>query len=467
MKFKLPADVRKGLMRFQRIGVHRIDRRNGRVLLADEMGLGKTVQAIRWLRLRRSGALPVLIVCPASLKYNWDAELSKWFPELRRSIWSSWDGSAAVDAVIVNYDLLPRYFWWDKAKGGRVTAGARRDKLAKFHFSTLVLDEAHFIKSQGAKRTKCCVELSKTAKHRLVLTGTPILSRPVEAFTQLKVVDPGLFPSFWQYAARYCGARRTRFGWDFSGAQNTAELHDRLAGTVMIRRLKADVLKDLPPKRRTVLPLDIDNELAYSKADSMFKAFVREGGFDGNPRRVMQGLAKIEELKQLALAGKLRSVKEWISDFLESGEKLIVFGWHVSTITAIREHFKDRAVMVYGDVAIKDRHAAVQAFQNDPKTTLFVGNIKAAGVGLTLTAASNVAFVELGWTPAEHDQAEDRAHRIGQTDSVNAWYLLAKGTIEERIAAKLDKKRGVVSSVLDGKDVIEKQNLLMELLRDI
>jgi SNF2 family DNA or RNA helicase len=243
------------------------------------------------------------------------------------------------------------------------------------------------------------------------------------------------------------------------------ELHEKLTKTIMIRRLKKDVLPELPDKQYSSIPMEISNWTMYLEAQDDFIKFIRETkGLDA-ARKVSNAeqLTKIEALKQLAVAGKLKQAITWIEDMLDSGEKLVVFAVHKDVIDTLMEKFGDKAVKIDGSVSSINRDKAVEAFQNDEKVRLFVGNIKAAGVGLTLTAASNVAFLELPWTSSHLSQAEDRCHRIGQKNSVNVYYLLAAGTIEEEIARLLDKKRKILDSVLDGKET-EDESLLLSLM---
>jgi len=268
-----------------------------------------------------------------------------------------------------------------------------------------------------------------------------------------------------EFGRKYCAGKHNGYGWDFNGASNTAELNKKLTDSIMIRRKKQDVLMDLPDKIYASIPMELDNEKEYRYAESNFIQFVREykGADAAQKASAAQALTEIEGLKQLAIKGKLQQTLSWIENFLEVDGKLVVFAIHKATIDALMERFNPIAVKIDGSVTHADRQDAVDRFQNDPKIRLFVGNIKAAGVGITLTAASNVAVIELPWSPGDLSQAEDRCHRIGQKDSVTIHYLLAAGTIEEKIAALIDHKRHVLDQVLDGKETDE-SSLLSELL---
>jgi SWI/SNF-related matrix-associated actin-dependent regulator 1 of chromatin subfamily A len=310
-------------------------------------------------------------------------------------------------------------------------------------------------------------KISKRIDHFIALSGTPIVNRPIEMFNALNIIDPTVIPNFWEYTKRYCGRKHNGFGWDFSGATNTQELHKILSESIMLRRKKQDVLTELPDKTFSLVPMELDNEKEYFAAENDFIQFIKEtkGRQAAERAEGAQVLAEIEGLKQLAVKGKLTQSINWIADFLESDEKLVVFAVHKFVIDALMEAFKGKAVKIDGSVKNEDRQTAVDKFQNDDNIRLFVGNIQAAGVGITLTKASNVAFLELPWTPGALVQAEDRVHRIGQKDAVTVHYLLAAGTIEEKIARLIDSKRKILDRVLDGRRT-EEESLLGELINE-
>lgn len=440
---------------FQKEGVAFIDHNKGRALIADEMGLGKTIQALGWLQLHPE-IRPAIIVVPASLKLNWLREIQNWMsiPESKVIVLSgttAWPISKGIQIVILNYDILADWTPFLKILNPQV----------------IITDECHYYKSNQARRTKAIKLLAKGIPHVIALSGTPIVNRPIEAYNAIRIIEPNLFPDSWKFAHRYCGAKYNGFGWDFSGATNTNELHERLVGSIMIRRLKKDVLKDLPEKVRSFVPVELSNEAEYYKAERNFIQYVREvrGKDAASKASGAEDLVKIEGLKQLAVAGKLKQATEWISDFLEVDGKLVVFCTHRFVVDYLMETFKKVAVKLDGSVSQNERQNAVDSFQNNNDIRLFVGNIQAAGVGITLTASSNVVFLELPWTPGALVQAEDRVHRIGQRDSVNIHYLLAVGTIEEKIARLIDHKRKVLDSVLDG-SITEEESLLSELMKE-
>lgn len=429
--------LKKALFPYQIEGVRFIESRKGNALLADEMGLGKSAETLAWLQLHPEKR-PVIVVVPASLKLNWEKEARMWMAAPVVQVLSGTKPNVPLigEIIIINYDILSGWL----------------PALKEIKAKVLVLDEVHYTKNQTAKRTKAVRALKKTIPHLLALSGTPIINRPVEAFTVLSMLDTS-FNSFWKFTQRYCDAKNNGFGWDFSGASNTEELHKKLTETVMIRRMKADVLTDLPAKIRSFTPIALRNETNYKKAEKNFIDWIRENRGDAAAKKAKnaEALAEVEVLKQVSIAEKLPGCIQWIQDFLEVNDKLVVFANHKIVIEELMAEFKDVAVKIDGSVATDKRQEIVEQFQTNKQIKLFIGNIKAAGVGITLTASSTVAFVELPWTPGELDQAEDRCHRIGQKDSVNIHYLMAPGTIEDKIARLLDNKRNIVDQVLDGK----------------
>ena len=437
---------------FQQKGVGFLEAKRGRALIADEMGLGKTIQALAWLQLHPE-LTPIIIVVPASLKLNWEREIETWMTNTGtvQILSGTTPHLISADIVIINYDILSAWV----------------DAIKQLEPQVMILDEVHYTKNNQAKRTKAVKRLGKFIPHVIGLSGTPIVNRPIEIYNAVNIIDRTIFPNQWDYTEKYCARKYNGFGWDVSGASNTEELNYKLTNTIMLRRLKKDVLPDLPDKIRSYIPIELDNVEDYQFAESNFISFVRQckGKEAAKQASNAQALAEIEGLKQLAVNGKLKQCINWIRDFLESDEKLVVFATHKFVIEELMKAFPKIAVKVDGSVTGKNRQLAVDAFQKLSTVRLFVGNVKAAGVGITLTAASNIAFIELPWSPGDVVQAEDRVHRIGQKNSVNIHYLLASETIEERITKLIDKKRKILDSVLDGK-VTETESLLSALMNE-
>jgi hypothetical protein len=419
------------LQPFQWAGVrYALDAR--RVFIADEQGLGKTVEALA--ALEADDAFPAIVVCPASLKLNWEREARKWLPH--RSI-AVVEGRVAVpqtgDITILNYEIV----------------AAHRDELARVRPRALVVDESHYCKNPKAKRTQAVRRLAGAVRDdglRLALTGTPVLNHAEDLISQLRVL--GRLEDFGSGA---------RFSRQFQGPLTEERLHWHLRRRCFVRRLKSEVLPQLPAKRRVVVPVALDNEREYRLAERDVIEWLREQPLDLSELNARiaatlraERLAQLTTLQRLAARGKLNAALAWIHDFLESGEPLVVFARHVDVQRAVLERFPD-ALHLLGADSMGERDDAVRAFQDPDGPRLIVAATRVGAQGITLTRASNVAFLELEWTPAMHDQAEDRCHRIGQRDAVTAWYLLAAGSIDETMAELVESKRGHIAAVTDGR----------------
>lgn len=467
--------LRGTLMPFQKEGVEKAVEWRGRVLIGDEMGLGKTVQAIAYM-LAAEKAEPTIIICPASLKYNWRNEILKWTHIQYKDILLV-EGTKAVPivdypVVIINYDVVRKWV----------------PMLVAAKPALIIMDECHYIKNKKAQRSKAVRQLCKGVPQIIGLSGTPIENRPVELYEPISIIHPTLFPNFWHFAMRYCGAKKNGFGWDFSGVSNAAELHEILSNSIMIRRKKTDVLKDLPPKRYSIIPLEITNRAEYNSAEQDLVSWLQGKVDDKYERRKQEieeayenvtvaldeaaikqeketiaariggteTLVRIEYLKQLAAAGKMDMVFSWVDNFLEeTDEKLVLFATHRTIIAQVMERYQKTAVKVDGSVTGIKRQEAVDTFQQKKKIRLFVANIKAGGVGLTLTAASKLAFLEYPVNPGQLDQAADRVHRISQKAPVTIYNFVGRDTIEESMLQLIDKKRNAIEQVLDGKDKLD------------
>jgi SWI/SNF-related matrix-associated actin-dependent regulator 1 of chromatin subfamily A len=422
---------------FQRAGVaYLLEQR--RAFLADEQGLGKTIEALA--TLEADDAYPAIVVCPASLKLNWMREIERWLPGRSAQALSGMGGNdspiPAADITVVNYDIL----------------AARAQALAAMAPRALVLDESHYCKNSAAKRTQAVARLATSVPSDglvLALTGTPVMNRPPELIAQLRIL--GRLADFGSGA---------QFGRRFKGADAHVRLHWHLRSRCFVRRLKVDVLPQLPAKTRTVVPVELDNESEYRLAETDVIAWLRSRPLDLSELDAKvaaalraERLVRLNALKMLAARGKLHAALAWIHDFCSSGERLVVFARHREIQRAVVERFP-HALHILGEDTHAARDASLEAFQaaDNSENQLIVCSIEVAGQGLTLTQASNVTFLELDWTPAKHDQAEDRCHRIGQQDAVNAWYLLAAGTIDETMATLLERKRAIIGAVTDGRE---------------
>ncbi|KAM4538042.1 DNA annealing helicase and endonuclease ZRANB3 [Fundulus diaphanus] len=452
---ELPPKLLQRLMPFQREGVEFALSKGGRCMIADEMGLGKTVQAIAVACAYRQ-EWPLLVVVPSSLKYPWIEELERWIPELQpRDInlvenKSHTMGISSSKVTVLGYGLL--------------TTDARPlvEALSRQRFAVVVLDESHYLKSRNAARTKILVPLIQSAKRAILLTGTPALGRPEELFMQIDALYPRRFGTWTDYAKKYCNAHYRYFGhrrqWDCRGASNLKELHQRLS-QIMIRRLKAEVLSQLPPKIRQRIPFDLPKEAAkeasasFAEWERLMKGLGSGVAATENPFTEVMGLVT-QMYKQTAIA-KAGAVKDYIKMMLEAEQlKFLVFAHHLTMLQACTEaaiEAKAGYIRIDGSVPSSERIKLVHKFQSEPKTRVAILSIQAAGQGLTFTAASHVVFAELYWNPGHMKQAEDRAHRIGQTSSVNVHYLIAKGTFDTVMWSMLNRKETVTGSTLNGR----------------
>jgi len=436
---------------FQRAGVrYALARR--RTFIADEQGLGKTVQALA--ALEADDAFPAIVVCPASMKLTWEREAGIWLPNRRVAVldgrtdatWSA--ATEQAEILVLNYDILE----------------AHLRRLLDHAPRALVLDESHYVKNPRAGRTKAALELAAGLPEdalRLALTGTPILNRPDELIAQLRVL--GRLREFGS------GARLSR---RFRAAGADDRLHWNLRAVCYVRRTKQQVLPQLPSKRHDTVPVLLSNEHEYRLAEEDVIAWLQTlpldlGTLDAKIAAALRAeqLVRLNNLRQLAARGKLPTALAWIADFLESGEPLVVFAEHIAIQKAVLERFPDAAHILGAD-STQARQRAVDAFQEEDGPQLIVCSMRAASQGITLTRASNVAFLELDWTPARHDQAEDRLHRIGQDSAVTAWYLLAPETIDETMAELLQRKRSLIDAVTDGR-VHDQERLVDAVVREL
>ena len=436
----------KGMNRFpyQHAGVRELLLR-GNTLLADPIGLGKTAQAIGLID--EVHAAQVLIVCLASLKGNWANELDLWLEsDLSYGIATGkeWPDT---DIVIINYDILKKH----------------RVKLQATRWSVIIVDECHYCKNPQAQRTKEVVALS--GQYKVAMSGTPVVNKPADLHCILKWLDPKRWRNRTQYLNRYCNPRMIKVNgrniWLYDGCTKGDELQKRLRSTVMVRRRKDLVLSQLPPKQRQIIDLDVSypNLTKVRKwlcnlfggesrllSDDEFRAIVSSsaGGIDELP------FGSISEIRREAGEAKVPAVIEHLRDAIDSSGKVVCFAHHRSVIDRIYEAFSEEAVKLTGDTPVNRRQEAVAKFQIDPDISLFIGNIQAAGVGITLTSASHVVFAEASWVSGELIQAEDRCHRIGQNNNVLIQYLVVKDSIDSNVLRTVVYKQNNIDTVMEG-----------------
>ncbi|XP_058889852.1 DNA annealing helicase and endonuclease ZRANB3 isoform X2 [Acipenser ruthenus] len=420
-----------------------------------KMGLGKTIQAISVAYFYKQ-EWPLLIVVPSSLKYPWIEEMEKWIPELNPDDINLIDNKVDIGRISTSKVTVLGY--------GLLTSDAKTlvDALHKQKFQVIVVDESHYLKSRNAARSKILVPIVQKAARAILLTGTPALGRPEELFMQIDALYPRRFGTWIDFAKKYCNAHVRFFGqrrqWDSRGASNLDELHQRLS-KIMIRRMKDQVLTQLPPKIRQRIPFDLPKEGA-KEATASFEEWEKlmralDSGTTGTDNSFVEVMGLITRMyKQTAIA-KAGAVKDYIKMMLENEKlKFLVFAHHLTMLQACTEaviEAKVRYIRIDGSVPSSERIHLVHQFQNDPDTRVAVLSIQAAGQGLTFTAATHVVFAELYWNPGHIKQAEDRAHRIGQCSSVHIHYLIAKGTFDTVMWGMLNRKAKVTGSTLNGK----------------
>ncbi|NWW21732.1 SMAL1 protein, partial [Falcunculus frontatus] len=414
------------LMPFQREGVNFAISRNGRLLLADDMGLGKTIQAI-CIAAYYHQEWPLLVVTPSSVRFTWAEAFHRWLPSLSPEstnvIVSGKDSLTGSLINIISFDLL-----------------SRMDKQLKSAFQVVIVDESHFLKNTKTARCQAAMPLLKAAKRVILLSGTPAMSRPAELYTQIAAVQPTFFPQFHSFGLRYCDAKKMPWGWDYSGSSNLTELKILLEESIMIRRLKSDVLSQLPAKQRKMVVVAPEGISAKTKAVLAAEAKKMAKGYENKQQEKEALLVFFSRTAE----AKIRSVVEYILELLESGNnKFLVFAHHKIMLDAVVAELKKKHVehiRIDGSTSSAERQSLCQKFQFSEKQAVAVLSLTAANMGLTLSAADLVVFAELFWNPGILIQAEDRAHRIGQTSSVNVHYLVAKGTADDYLWPMIQEK---------------------------
>ena len=425
---ELPEKIRKSLYIFQSEGIKFGINHHCRFLLADEMGVGKTLQAISLAYIYRD-SWPVLVVCPGSMKYNWRGEIQTWLglKNNRICIINSSRQKISDEAYfyIISYDLMRNVI----------------KKIRHMTFNFVILDEAHSIKNKDSLRAKNILPVAVRAKRLIIMTGTPLLAKPYEGYPLLYALRPDIFCYFKKFAYRYCDPQPTPNGINWSGTSNTKELHWVLS-CLMVRRLKKDVLNQLPPKRREKIIIKVADKFIQELKETREKVKGRKGTL---------------ECYTLTSKAKIDGVREYISDIIDANEKFIVFAYHHEMLDSLEQLCKGKGIdyiRIDGTTKQETRYQYVTYFQQNSKCQVAILSIIAASTGITLTATHMVIFAELTWTPSIMIQAEDRVHRIGQkSECVNIKYLCGEGTLDDFILDKLQKKLTIVSTTLDDKQV--------------
>jgi SWI/SNF-related matrix-associated actin-dependent regulator 1 of chromatin subfamily A len=408
---------------------------NKKFILADDMGLGKTTSTI--IGALESGSKKILIICPATLKINWKREIEN-YSDRPIFIAESKNFSTEHDFVIANYDII-KNFHDPKNKEESLILNSK--------FDLVIVDEAHYIKNATAQRTKLINDLVKNTERLWLLTGTPMTSRPMDYFNLLSLVDSPVSKNWMAYAIRYCAGYQFKVGnrkvWNITGASNLEELRERTSGTIL-RRLKENVL-DLPDKIITPVYLKLKSK-AYEDVMGEYYDW-----YDKNPeesKSLTVQFSKLTKVRQIIAEEKIQQTIEIAENIIEQGKKVIVFCNFTDSLNKIVEHFGKTAVKLDGSMSQHERQYSVDQFQENEKIKVFVGNIKAAGTGITLTAGEAAIFNDLSFLPSDHAQAEDRSYRYGQKNNVLVYYPIFENTIEGIIYDILNNKKQVIATVM-------------------
>jgi SNF2 family DNA or RNA helicase len=424
-------------MEHQKIAIEKL-LANNKFILADDMGLGKTTSTV--IASIESDVKKVLIVCPASLKINWKREIEEYSDDHVLIVEGKKWGST-FKYYIINYDILKNF---------HTTENTEESEAYKIiineGFDLAIVDEAHYISNSQAQRTKLLNDILLKIPKVWLLTGTPMTSRPINYFNLLKIVNSPLTLNWKSYVLRYCKGYQFRVGgrkvWNTSGASNLDELREQTKA-VVLRRLKNDIL-DLPEKIISPIWLELKN----SFYDDELTEFLRISEENKKKESITVTLNRLMKLRQLIAIEKVDHTCELIDRVLEQGRKVIVFTNFTMSLDMIYEKYRKKAVVLDGRMSKDRRQQSVDRFQNEDKIKIFIGNIKAAGVGITLTAADTVIMNDLSFVPADHSQAEDRAYRYGQKNSVRVYYPVFENTIEMTIYNILQKKKDIIDQVM-------------------
>ena len=426
---------------------------NKKFILADDMGLGKTTSTI--IAALETGAKKVLIICPASLKINWQREIENYSQRTTSIIeGKKWDDA---DFVIINYDII-KNFHDDKKKDVSTIVNSK--------FDLVIVDEAHYIQNSQAQRTKLINDIGKKVDRVWLLTGTPITSRPINYYNLLNLIDSPVAQNWMAFVKRYCNGFQFQAGrrkiWNVSGASNLEELRDRTAPLVL-RRLKENVL-DLPEKIITPVYLRLKSKEYEELMGEYYDWYDKSGEADS----LTLQFTKLTKVRQVIADEKTKATIELCENIIEQGKKVIVFTNFTKSLELILEHFGKKSVRLDGQMSQKERQLSVDRFQTEEDVMVFVGNIKAAGVGITLTAAEAVVMNDLSFLPSDHSQAEDRSYRYGQKNNVLVYYPIFDNTVEGIIYDILKKKKNIFETIMgDNANSMDSVEEIMNLINEM
>jgi SNF2 family DNA or RNA helicase len=443
-------------MEHQKVAIEKL-LANDRYILADDMGLGKTTSAI--IASMESGAKKVLIICPASLKINWQREIEN-YSDKKTLIVEGKKWGSTFDYYIINYDIIKNYHSMESVALGEEI----RQPILKEKFDLVIIDEAHYISNPTAQRTKLINDIVDKIPKVWLLTGTPMTSRPINYYNILKIVQSPIALNWQTYVKRYCGGYQFTVNgkkiWNTGGATNLDELRDRTKNLVL-RRMKTDVL-DLPDKIITPIFLDLKSTFY----DEELEDFMRITNDNKNKESISITINRLMKVRQVIAYEKVEFTSEIIDRCLEQGKKVIVFTNFTMTLDMLHEKYKKNSVVLDGRMSKEKRQQSVDRFQNEDKIKIFISNIIAGGVGITLTSAEVVIMNDLSFVPAHHSQAEDRAFRYGQKKNVIVYYPIFENTMEKIVYNILNKKKNIIDQVMGDGDFSESfaTSLLKELV---
>ncbi len=451
--------IKGELYPYQKLGVSFFINSNGRALLADEMGTGKTVQSLAYIvhsKFKRT-----LVISPASVKFVWAAEVSKWTNLKSFVVDAKTDITLVpydVEVVIINYDILRKFY----------------NELLKYKWDCLIADEAHYCKAQNSIRSKIVKALAKDIPHILLLSGTPILNRVIEIFNLLNLLDPLVWNNWYKFAIRYAGGQQTYWGFQAKGSSNLDELKQKIS-KYFLRRTKEEVLSQLPPKVYIDIPMDLPREDRgrYELAENNLVKYLKEYKKNKTDKEIVKSLhaeklVRLNILREVNVMGKLVTTEELIRDIIATEKKVIVFSSFNAPLIELSEEFEEESVLLLGETPVDERQELVRKFQENPDTKIFFSGIKSGGVGLTLTAASNVIFIDRSWVPSDHSQAESRAHRIGQeAQSVNIYTITSRDSIDDFMVRLLKKKQAVIDKVIEGDEEFEEESMINQYIQEL
>ena len=429
---------------------------NDRFILADDMGLGKTTSTI--IASLESQSKKILIICPASLKINWQREI-EIYSNKKTLIVEGGKWGSTFDFYIINYDIIKNYHTIGEPEIGE----EKNTQISSTNFDLAIVDEAHYISNTTAQRTKLINDILSKIPKVWLLTGTPMTSRPINYFNLLRIVNSNVTLDWSSYVRRYCGGYQFTVNgrkiWNTGGATNLEELRLKTKNTIL-RRLKTDVL-DLPDK--IISPVFLT--LSSTEYDSGLEEFIQIAQENKNKESLSVTINRLMKIRKIISEQKVDYTCEIIDRCLEQGKKVIVFTNFTMALDMLHEKYKKNSVVLDGRMSKEKRQKSVDRFQTEDKIKIFISNIVAGGVGITLTEAEVVIMNDLSFVPAHHSQAEDRAFRYGQKKNVVVYYPIFENTIEKIVYNILQKKKNIIDQVMGDGDFSE--NFAQSLLKQI